>query len=160
MPQGRVEEDALIADTIALASQYGRYGYWRITALLRETGWAVNVKRFERIWRRAGLKVPQKRPKNGRLWLDDVPCIGLRSERSNHVWSYNFIIIQIHDRRKFRVLNLVDEFGRKCLATRIDRLLRSPDVIDVLSDRFILSGVPSHIGSDNGPKFVAKAVPD
>ena len=160
MPQGRADEDALIADIIALASQYGRYGYRRITALLRETGWAVNVKRVERIWRLEGLKVPQKQPKKGRLWLNDGSCIRLRPERPNHVWSYDFVESRTHDGRKFRMLNLIDEFTRECLAIRIDRRLRSTDVIDVLSDLFILRGIPVHIRSDNGPEFVAKAVRD
>ena len=149
MPQGRADEDALIADIIALASQYGRYGYRRITALLREAGWAVNVKRVERIWRLEGLKVPQKQPKRGRLWLNDGSCIRLRPERPNHVWSYDFVESRTHDGRKFRMLNLIDEFSRECLAIRIDRRLRSTDVIDVLSDLFILRVIPVHIRSDN-----------
>ena len=160
VPRGRADEDALAADIIALASQYGRYGYRRITALLREAGWAVNVKRVERIWRREGLKVPQKQPKKSRLWLNDGSCIRLRPERSNHVWSYDFVEARTHDGRKFRMLNVIDEFSRECLAIRIDRKLRSADVIDVLSDLFILRGVPDHIRSDNGPEFVAKAVRD
>ena len=160
MPRGRGDEDALTADIIALASQYGRYGYRRITALLREAGWAVNAKRVERIWRREGLKVPQKQPKKSRLWLNDGSCIRLRPERPNHVWSYDFVESRTHDGRKFRMLNLIDEFTRECLAIRIDRKLRSTDVIDVLSDLFILRGVPDHIRSDNGPEFVATAVRD
>ena len=91
MPRGRADEDQLTADIVALASQYGRYGYRRIAALLRDAGWAVNVKRVERIWRREGLKVPQKQPKKGRLWLNDGSCIRLRPERPNHVWSYDFV---------------------------------------------------------------------
>ena len=158
MPQGRADEQALSADIIALASQFGRYGYRRITALLREAGWAVNVKRVERIWRREGLKVPAKQPKKGRLWLNDGSCIRLRPERPNHVWSYDFVESRTHDGRKFRMLNLIDEFTRECLAIRVDRRLRSTDVIDVLSDLFILRGVPDHIRSDNGPEFIAKAV--
>ena len=97
MPQGRADEQALRADIIALASQFGRYGYRRITALLREAGWAVNVKRVERIWRREGLKVPAKQPKKGRLWLNDGSCIRLRPERPNHVWSYDFVESRTHD---------------------------------------------------------------
>ena len=160
VPRGRADEDALTADIIALASRYGRYGYRRITILLREVGWAVNVKRVERIWRREGLKVPQKQPKKSRLWLDDGSCVRLRPERPNHVWSYDFVEARTHDGRKFRMLNLIDEFTRECLAIRVDRKLRSTDVIDLLSDLFILRGVPDHIRSDNGPEFVAKAVRD
>ncbi len=157
-PSGRADEEALTADIIALATQYGRYGYRRITAMLHEAGWTVNVKRVERIWRREGLKVPQKQPKKGRLWLNDGSCIRLRPERPNHVWSYDFVESRTHDGRKFRMLNVIDEFTRECLAIRIDRKLNSTAVIDVLTDLFILRGVPGHIRSDNGPEFVAKAV--
>jgi transposase InsO family protein len=157
-PQGRADEEALTADIIMLAGQFGRYGDRRITALLREAGWAVNVKRVERIWRREGLKVPQKQPKKGRLWLNDGSCIRLRPERPNRVWSYDVVESRTHDGRKFRMPNLIDEFTRECLAIRIDRRLRSTDVIDVLSDLFVPRGVPDHIRSDNGPEFIAKAV--
>lgn len=160
VPRGRTDEDALTADIIALASQYGRYGYRRIAALLRVAGWAVNVKRVERIWRREGLKVPQKQPKKGRLWLNDGSCIRLRPERPSHVWSYDFVESRTHDGRKFRMLNVIDEFTRECLAIRIDRKLNSSAVIDVLTDLFILRGVPGHVRSDNGPEFIAKAVRD
>jgi len=152
------DEAALTSDIIALALQYGRYGYRRITALLRGAGWAVNVKRVERIWRREGLKVPAKQPKRKRLWLNDGSCIRLRPEHPNHVWSYDFVEDRTHDGRKYRMLNIIDEFTRECLAIRINRKLSSTDVIDVLSDLFILRGVPSYVRSDNGPEFIAKAV--
>jgi len=154
------DEAALTADIIALALQYGRYGYRRIAALLRDAGWAVNVKRVERIWRREGLKVPARQPKRKRLWLNDGSCIRLRPEHPNHVWSYDFVEDRTHDGRKYRMLNIIDEFTRECLAIRINRKLNSTDVIDVLSDLFILRGVPGHVRSDNGPEFIAKAVQD
>jgi putative transposase len=157
-PRGRTDEAALTADIIRLASRYGRYGYRRITAMLGSEGWTVNVKRVERIWRREGLKVPQKQPKKGRLWLNDGSCIRLRPEHQNHVWSYDFVEDRTHNGRKFRMLNVIDEFTRECLSIRIARKLNSTDVIDVLSDLFILRGVPGHIRSDNGPEFIAKAV--
>ena len=158
-PTGRDDEERLTADIVELARQYGRYGYRKIAELLRSTaGWVVNDKRVERIWRREGLKVPKKQPKRGRLWLNDGSCIRLRAERPNHVWSYDFVEDHTHDGRKYRMLNIVDEFTHECLAIRIDRKLKSTDVIDVLSDLFILRGVPEHIRSDNGPEFVAKAV--
>jgi putative transposase len=143
------DEAALTADTIALATQYGRYGYRRITALLREAGWVVNKKRVERIWRQEGLKVPQKQPKKSRLWLNDGSCIRLRPEYPNHVWSYDFVEDRTHDGRKFRMLNVIDEFTRECLTIRVSRKLKAVDVIDVLLDLFILRGVPGHIRSDN-----------
>ncbi len=132
------DEAALTADIIALATQYGRYGYRRITALLRAAGWIVNFKRVERIWRREGLKVPQKQPKRKRLWFNDGSCIRLRAEHPNHVWSYDFVEDRTHDGRKYRMLNIVDEFTRECLAIRVNRRLKSTDVIDVLADLFTL----------------------
>jgi transposase InsO family protein len=157
-PRGRADEAALTADIVALATQYGRYGYRRITAMLRDAGWAVNAKRVERIWRREGLKVPSRQPKKSRLWLNDGSCIRLRPERPNHVWSYDFVEDRTHDGRKYRMLNLIDEFTRECLAIRVNRKLSSTDVIDVLSDQFILRGIPGHIRSDHGPEFIAGAV--
>jgi putative transposase len=151
---------ALRTDIIALATEFGRYGYRRITALLERAGWLVNHKRVERIWRQEGLKVPMKQPKRGRLWLGDGSCLRLRPKHQNHVWSYDFVEDRTHDGRKLRLLNILDEFTRECLAIRVGRRLRSTDVIDVLSDLFILRGVPSFIRSDNGPEFVAKALRD
>ena len=145
---------------IELTRQYGRYGYRRIAALLREAGWHVNDKRVERLWRREGLKVPMKQPKKGRLWLNDGSCVRLRPEHQDHVWSYDFVHCRTDDGKAFRTLNIIDEYSRECLAIRVDRKLNSGNVIDVLSDLFILRGVPSFIRSDNGLEFVAKAVQD
>jgi putative transposase len=158
VPRGREDEERLTADIIALARLYGRYGYRKITALLQAAGWLVNDKRIERIWKREGLKVPPKQPKRGRLWLTDGSCIRLRPEYANHVWSYDFVEDRTHDGRKVRLLNVIDEFSHECLAIRVGRKLRTAEVIDVLSDLFILRGVPGHIRSDNGPEFVAKSV--
>jgi putative transposase len=127
---------------------------------LRQAGWIINDKRVERIWRREGLKVPAKQPKRGRLWLADGSCIRLRPQQRNHVWSYDFVEDRTHEGRKYRMLNVLDEFSHECLAIRVARKLKAIDVIDVLSDLFILRGVPAHIRSDNGPEFVAKAVQD
>ena len=125
VPRGRADEAALTADVIALAQTYGRYGYRRITALLGQAGWSVNAKRVQRIWRREGLKVPQKQPKRGRLWLNDGSCVRLRPERPNHVWSYDFVQDRTYDGRIFRTLNIIDEFtkeapplGDACIACR------------------------------------------
>ena len=151
----------MTADITELARQYGRYGYRKIAELLRSTaGWVVNDKRVERIWRREGLKVPAKQPKRGRLWLNDGSCVRLRAEHPNHVWSYDFVEDRTHDGRKYRMLNVIDEFTHESLAIRVERRLNSIDVIDVLSDLFILRGVPGHVRSDNGPEFIAKAVQD
>jgi len=158
VPQGRADEAALTADIIELATRYGRYGYRRITALLHAAGWAVNTKRVERIWRREGLKVPAKQPKKGRLWLNDGSCIRLRPEHPNHVWSYDFVEDRTHNGRRFRMLNVIDEYTRECLAIRIDRKLNSTAVIDVLTDLFVMRGVPEYVRSDNGPEFIATDV--
>ena len=107
-----------------------------------------------------GLKVPQKQPKKGRLWLKDGSCVRLRSERRNHVWSYDFVHCRTDDGKVFRTLNIIDEFSRECLAIKVKRKLNSVDVIDALTDLFILRGAPAFIRSDNGPEFVAQAVRD
>ncbi|WP_423208245.1 IS3 family transposase [Paracoccus yeei] len=160
VPRGRADEDLLVADMIELAQQYGRYGYRRIAALLRDAGWQVNDKRVERLWRREGLKVPVKQPKKGRLWLNDGSCVRLRPEYRDHVWSYDFVHCRTDDGKVFRTLNILDEFSRECLTIRVRRKLNSTDVIDALTDLFIIRGVPAFIRSDNGPEFIAQAVRD
>ena len=157
-PGAADDEAALAAAIIELARQYGRYGYRRITALLRAEGWQVNHKRVERIWRREGLKVPARQSKRGRLWLNDGSCVRLRPERANHVWAYDFVEDRTRDGRKIRLLNVVDEFTRECLAIRVGRKLGSAEVIDVLADLFIARGTPGYVRSDNGPEFIAVAV--
>ena len=159
-PSGPSDEASLTADIIELARTYGRYGYRRVTDLLNQVGWDVNHKRVERIWRREGLKVPQKQPKKGRLWLNDGSCIRLRPERPNHVWSYDFVHDRTDDGRVYRTLNIIDEFTREALAIRVDRKLNSIDVVDALTDLFILRGPPAFIRSDNGPEFIAQKVRD
>jgi transposase InsO family protein len=161
IPAGRDDEEQLTADIIELARRHGRLGYRKIAEMLRtQAGWVVNDKRVERIWRREGLKVPSKQPKRSRLWLSDGSCVRLRAERANHVWSYDFVEDRTHEGRKYRMLNIIDEFTHECLAIRIDRKLNSTAVIDVLSDLFILRGVPEYVRSDNGPEFIARAVQD
>lgn len=159
-PQGRKDEDALTRDITRLAEQYGRYGYRRITAMLNASGWHVNVKRVYRIWRREGLKVPMKQPKRGRLWLNDGSCVRLRPERPNHVWSYDFVQERTADGRVYRTLNNIDEYTREALVIRVNRKLNSTDVLDALTDLFILRGPPEHVRSDNGPEFIAQKVKD
>ena len=149
-PTQREDEDRLTQAIIGLASQYGRYGYRRITALLRQADWRVGKDRVERIWRREGLKVPRKQKPRGRLWLNDGSCVRLRPERSNHVWSYDFVSARTHDGRTARMLNLIDEHTRECLTIRCERRWSSARVIDVM----VIRGVPEHLRSDNGPEFV------
>ena len=158
VPRGADDEEALTEDIVALARQYGRYGYCWVTALLRDAGWTVNRKRVERIWRREGLKVPQKQPKRGRLWLNDGSFIRLRPEYPGHVWAYDFVEGRTHDGRKFRILTIIDEASRECLALGVARQLRHEDVLAALADLFIARGPPANIRSDNGSKFIATAV--
>lgn len=158
LPQGRADEARLRADMIELVRQYGRYGYRRIAALLREPGWTVNDKRVERLWRREGLKVPMKQPRKSRLWFNEDSCIRLQAAYRHHVRSYGFVHHRTEGGRSFRTLNILDEYRRECLAIRVKRKLDSTEVIDALTDCFILHGVPAHIRSDNGPEFIAAAV--
>ena len=155
-PVHRLDEDELTQAIIALAANYGRYGYRRITALLRRAGWQVGKDRVQRIWRREGLKVPQKHRPRRRLWLNDGSCIRLRPERRNHVWSYDFVSARTHDGRTLRLLTLLDEYTRECLAIRVERRMGSSEVIETLSDVMLWRGIPAHIRSDNGPEFVAQ----
>ena len=126
--------------------------------MLHREGWQVNHKRVERIWRQEGLKVPQKQPKRARLWLNDGSCIRLRPCRKNHVWAYDFVASRTHDGRPIRMLTIIDEYTRECLAIDVERRLRSDDVLDKLTELFIRYGPPEHIRSDNGSEFTAIAV--
>ena len=158
VPRGRDDEERLTADIIELARQYGRYGYRQIAELLRRDGWLVNDKRVERIWQREGLKVPVKQAKRMRLWFKDGSCVRLRAEWRNDVWSFDFVQDRTHDGQAYRMLNIVDEHSRECIANRVYRRLNSTDVIDALSSLFIVRGVSTYIRPDNGPEFIAKAV--
>jgi len=152
------EEKRLVSRMVALATQYGRYGYRRITAMLREEGFEVNHKRIERLWRQEGLKVPPKQPKRGRLWLNDGSCIRQRPEYPRHVWSYDFVADRTADGRPIRILTIIDEYTRECLALVVRRSLRSEDVLEALTDLFVHRGTPVYLRSDNGSEFTAKAV--
>lgn len=160
LPQVRDDETPLTQRIIELACVYGRYGTPRVTNLIRRTGWLVNHKRVERIWKREGLQVPKKQPKRGRLWLNDGSCIRLRPQHKDHVWAYDFVTARTHDGRPFRMLTLVDEYTRECLAIDVARKLKSDDVLERLSWLFATRGVPKHIRSDNGPEFTATVVRD
>ena len=152
------DEPRMVARMMALATRYGRYGYRRITALLRGEGWLVNHKRVERLWRREGLKVPQRQPKRGRLWLADGSCVRRRPTYRHHVWAYDFVAERTHEGRPLKILAVVDEYSRECLALVVARRLRSMDVLETLAQLFVTHGVPAHIRSDNGPEFTADLV--
>lgn len=152
------DEDLLRLTIVKLACDYGRYGYRRITALLKTDGWKVNHKRVERIWRQEGLKVPQKQPKRKRLWLNDGSVIRLRPTHKNHVWSYDFVHERTSDGRAMRMLHIIDEYTRECLAIHIERQIESSEVLFKLSEVFTMHGVPEHIRSDNGTEFTAISI--
>jgi transposase InsO family protein len=154
----RGDEKRLTVRIVELASQYGRYGYRRVTGLLRNEGWPVNHKRVARIWRREGLKVPQKQPKRGRLWLADGSCIRKRPMYKDHVWTYDFVADRTEDGRPLKMLTLVDEFSRACLAIRVERKMKSFDVLETLADLFLMRGTPAYIRSDNGAEFTANLI--
>jgi len=158
VPHIASDEGGLRTRIVELATRYGRYGYRRITALLIEEGWRVNHKRVERIWKQEGLKVPKRQPKRGRLWLNDGSCIRLRPQHKDHVWSYDFMIARTHDGRAFRILTVLDEYTRECLATLVARRITSQDVTDKLFHLFLFRGIPEHIRSDNGSEFTARVV--
>lgn len=151
-------EAILREQIIKLALEYGRYGYRRITALLRNDGWRVNHKRVERIWRQEGLKVPQKQPKRKRLWLNDGSCIRLRPTHRNHVWTYDFVSDRTRNGRPLRMLTLLDEYTRESLAIKVDRALKAYDVVEQLAELFVIRGTPDFIRSDNGSEFTSDVV--
>lgn len=147
MPREADDEAALTEDIIVLARQYGRYGYRRVTALLRDAGWHANRTRVECIWRQEGLKLPQRQPNRGRLWLNDGSCIRLRPKYTRYVWSY-FVEGRTHDGRKYRILSIIDEASRECMALPVARKLKSDDVLAALAELFVRRGPPAHIRSE------------
>ena len=154
------EEAQLVIRMVELASQYGRYGYRRITAMLRWEGWKVNPKRVERLWRQEGLKVPSRQPKRRRLWLHDGSCVRLRPTHRNHVWSYDFLHERTQEGRAFRLLTILDEYSRECLSIDAQRQMNHQDVLERLAELFVGRGVPEYLRSDNGAEFTARVVRD
>ena len=144
------DEPRLVERMIELASQYGRYGYRRVTAMLRDEGFQVNHKRLERLWRREGLKVPKKQPKRKRLWLNDGSCVRLRPAYRDHVWSYDFMRERTSDGRAYRILTLIDEYSRECLSIDVGRRLGSEEVLERLTWLMATRSVPAYIRSENG----------
>jgi transposase InsO family protein len=154
------EEWKLVARMHELVREHPRYGYRRITALLRREGWHVNRKRIYRLWRQEGLKVPQKQRKRRHLGHSGNSCARRRAEQKDDVWAWDFI----HDRtitgRPLKWLAITDEYTRECLALEVDGSITADKVLDVLVRLFLTRGVPTHIRSDNGPEFIAGAIRD
>jgi transposase InsO family protein len=156
--QPRDDEQQLVARMLELVREFPRYGYRRITALLRREDWHVNRKRIWRLWRQEGLKVPQKKRKRRSLGHRENSCHRRAAEHKDHVWAWDFIFDRTTGGSSLKWLSIVDEYTRECLALKCSRSITSEDVIDTLAELFAMRGVPVHIRSDNGPEFVAKAI--
>jgi transposase InsO family protein len=158
VPREVEDEKELVRRMKQLAAAHPRYGYRRIWALLRGEKFAVNKKRVRRLWRREGLKVPARQRKKRRLGHGGNSCTRRSAERMNQVWSYDFVQDQTSDGRRLKLLTVVDEFTRECLAIEVERSITGQEVIDTLAYLFELRGAPEFVRSDNGPEFIAKAV--
>jgi putative transposase len=151
-------EKRLVKRMLELVREHPRFGYRRITALLQQESWKVNRKRIYRLWVAEGLKVPRKVRKKRAVGTKTGGCVRRQAEYKNHVWTWDFIFDRTANGRSVKILSIVDEFTRECLALTVNRRLKSTDVIDVLADLFVIRGIPKCIRSDNGPEFVAKAI--
>lgn len=158
--QARGDEPQLVQRMLELARLHPRYGYRRITAKLRQEGWSVNAKRVSRLWRREGLKVPQKKRKRRRLGTSDNACHRRCAEHKNDVWCWDFIFDRTESGSPLKWLSIKDEYTRECLSLKVDRSITSEDAIDTLAELFAMRGVPNRIRSDNGPEFTANAIRD
>ena len=155
-PVQREDEDEVRKEIIYKASNYGRVGYRMVTNMMNNQGIKINHKRVERIWQEEGLKLPKKQIKRRRLWLNDGSCVRLRPEYKNHVWSYDFVHDKTVDGKSIRILNIIDEYSRECLASVVRRRFRNNDIIEILSELMVSQGTPEYLRSDNGSEFTAK----
>ena len=156
--QPRDDEPALAKRMVELARLRPRFGYRRIAWQLREQGWQASSTRVYRLWRREGLKVPQKKRKRRSLGTSENSCQQRRSQRANDVWCWDFVYDRTTGGSTLKWLSIVDEFTRECLALKVARSMTSEDVINTLAELFAMRGVPACIRSDNGPEFIAQAI--
>ena len=154
----RDDEQALVKRMLHLVRQRPRFGFRRIAALLRAESWRASPTRIYRLWRREGLKVPNKKRKRRRLGKSENGCHRRRAEFKDHVWCWDFAFDHTTSGSTLKWLSIVDEFTRECLCLKVDRSITSEDVIDTLAELFAMRGVPKHIRSDNGPEFIARAI--
>lgn len=152
------EQTRLTKRVRELAARHPRYGYRRITALLRMEGWRVNRKRVQRIWRLEGLRVPSKQRKRRRLGSSAGAVTRRCAASRRDVWSYDFVMDQTADGHRLKLLPIVDEYTRECLTIEVARSLTASDVIATLDRLFKEHGAPRYVRSDNGPEFIADAV--
>lgn len=155
-------EEQLVAAIHKLAEAHPRYGYRRVHALLVRDGWAVNLKRVERLWRREDLRVPPRRKDRGQkaIGTDEYSAWALPATRPCHIWSYDFVSVRSEHGAPIRVLNVVDEFTRVALGSKVARSIGAADVVKHLEKLFALHGRPEIIRSDNGREFIAATVRD
>ena len=151
----RDDESVLVKRMLELVGDRPRFGYRRIAWQLREEDWQASDTRIYRLWRREGLKVPQKRKKRRRLGKSENGCVRHRAEHKDHVWCWDFIFDRTASGSMLKWLGLVDEYTRECLALKVDRNITSEDLIDTLAELFAMRGVPKYIRSDNGPELTA-----
>ena len=154
------DDDALRLAMIRLAKQYGRYGYRKITELLRIEGWRINHKKVERLWREEGLKLPERHKKRRRLYHKDSSVIRLRPMHPNHVWAIDFVHDKLSNGRRYKMLTVLDEFTRQALCVEVRDKMNSDDVLQVMHRLLMKYGKPEFIRSDNGGEFVAEHLQD
>ncbi len=155
----RQQEGDLLAEMRRLARQRPRFGCERIFKMLTARGWQVNEKRVHRLWKQEAMQVPRKQQRKRRLpGSSQNGCIRHRAQRKDHVWSYDFLTDRTEDGRQFKILAVIDEYTRECLALENGRSFTSDDVVNTLGYLFALRGHPEHLRSDNGPEFVATKV--
>lgn len=154
----RDEEKQLIEEIHRLALKWPRFGYRRITVLLQQDGWRVNVKRVHRLWKQEGLQIRKRQRKRRRIGTSDNACTRRRPKYRDHVWSYDFVSDRTEGGGRLRLLNVVDEYTRECLTIEVARRFRSRDVVRTLAELFAIRGRPTYIRSDNGPEFASRAV--
>ena len=146
-----------------LADARPRFGCERIHPLLVQSGWSVGIGRVHRLWKQNHMQVPKKQHKRRRLQASgggssDQGIVRYRPQHMNHVWSYDFVADRTEDGKQLKILSVIDEYTRECLALEADRHFTSEDVIRTLNYLFAVRGAPQHIRSDNGPEFVARSV--
>jgi putative transposase len=150
----------LVARMNELADAYPRWGYRRIWELLRREGFAVNKKRIERLWRLEGHKVPAAKRSHGQKAVGGVAgsIWSLQAQEPNEIWSYDFVAARTEDGLALRILNVVDEYTRRCLVSHVDRNIGAGRVAEVLAEVFARHGRPKLIRSDNGREFIADSL--
>ncbi len=149
----------LLNEMRRLAEAYPRYGSERVHQLLVGTGWRVNFKRVHRLWRQEHLQVPQKQHKRRRCPGSSAGgIVRYKAKHPNHVWSYDFLTDRTEDGRQLKLLAVIDEYTRECLAVEVGRRFTARDVKLTLQYLFALRGAPEHVRSDNGSEFVAKGI--